>query len=108
MIIYGEYINRTLSDYLCALRSSPTFIFTIDEMIYVLRHVAKACIALKSTDFVMKEWELRAWISIRRKYSSLPMAKFSFAPSFTSLNLSTQLQAKWKFTRLNKTIRSIP
>ena len=51
MIIYAEYINRTLADYLCALRSSPTFVLTVEEVIYVLKHLAKGCIALQSKYF---------------------------------------------------------
>lgn len=49
MLIFAEYINRTLADYLCALRSSPNFVLTVQEVIYVLKHVAKGCLVLQRT-----------------------------------------------------------
>ena len=30
LLIYAEYINRSVYDYLCALRSNPKFIFEVN------------------------------------------------------------------------------
>ena len=51
-------MNRTLADYLCALRSSPNFVLTIDEVIYVLKHVAKGCLSLQSIIFPILEMSI--------------------------------------------------
>ena len=45
-IIFAEYLNRTLNDYLCALRSNPTFMLDLDEIIYVLKQTSKCAIIL--------------------------------------------------------------
>lgn len=56
VLIYTEYMNRSLFDYLCALRSNPKFSLDVSEIVYVIRNVVKSCIALKSKSSLMKKW----------------------------------------------------
>ncbi len=75
-------MNRSIFDYLCALRTNPKFIFEVNEIIYVLRNVAKSCITLKSNFPVIKKWESLIQTYQRRKYSCLQKARLFFALSY--------------------------
>ena len=47
IIIYAEYLNRNLHDYLCALRSNSLFSLHIEEILYLLKQTTKSAILLK-------------------------------------------------------------
>jgi hypothetical protein len=61
-------MNRSIYDYLCALRTNPKFVFEVNEIIYVLRNVSKSCIALKSNFQDIQEWGLPSQIYHLRKF----------------------------------------
>lgn len=75
LLIYAEYMNRSVFDYLCALRSNPKFVFEVHEIIYVLRNVSQACIALKSTFKAIQEWGSHTQIYHQKRYSYLQKAR---------------------------------